>query len=153
MPADNSLYDGLDPATQRAVKVIKLFLDAHNTKDGTGLLAGPPRYEVLEQRLILAATAAGTLTRFWDGLHRRMSCPIPRTELHPAILHALRADDQTPVLVALRAQPQAIIMIARAQHMDDKAARRALRERDQSPDDATPAPTLGALDPNDSLPI
>lgn len=132
MSTDNSLYDGLDPATQRAVEIIKLFLDAHNTKDGVGLFTGRSRYEILGQRLILAATAAGTLTLFWDGLQRRLLSPLPRTDLHPAILRALRADDQTTVLAALRAQPQAIIMIARAQHSADKAARRALAAETQA---------------------
>jgi len=78
-PVPESIIDVLDGLSfpQFALCAFaKLFIDVYNSADGTGLFAGPGRYEMLEGRLHAAAVRSGTLPGLWERLTRDMMVPI-----------------------------------------------------------------------------
>jgi len=112
---------------RHAVKLIKSGLDFYNTYDGVGLLSGPGRYAALEGRVRIAAAQSRTLFQFWARLLTRMQWPTPPKHADQVVLPMLEADDEAAVLRALVEDAPSIVMLARAWHDDDKAARKSGR--------------------------
>lgn len=109
------------------MSLVKLSLDCFNSADGTGLFAGVARYNVLEQRLPLAAIKARDMFGMWAGLLRIMQWPVPPKSADQRIAEALLVSDPPQTLRSLATEAQAIVSIARMLHDADKAARKALR--------------------------
>lgn len=121
------LFDSLTPPQQDAVSLVKLSLDCFNSADGAGMFSGVARYNVLEQRLPLAAIKARTMFGMWAGLLRIMQWPVPPKSADQRIAQALLVEHPAQTLRALATEAQAIVSLARMLHDADKAARKALR--------------------------
>lgn len=106
---------------------MKLSLDCFNSADGTGLFAGVARYNVLEQRLPLAALKARDMFGMWAALLRIMQWPVPPKAADQRIVEALTVSDTRQTLRCLATEAQAVVSIARMLHDADKATRKALR--------------------------
>ncbi len=94
--------------------------------DGAGLFTGVARYNVLEQRLPLAALKSRNMFGMWAALLRIMQWPVPPKKLDQDIIESLNVSDPAQTLRVLATEAQAIISIARMLHDDDKAAKKAL---------------------------
>ena len=122
------LLEGLNETEKHAVRLIKSALDFYNAYDGTGLFSGPGRYAVLEGRVRIAAVQSRTLFEFWSRLLTKMQWPTPPKRADGVILPLLKHGDETGVLRVLAEEAPSIVMLARAWHDEDKAARKAAKE-------------------------
>ena len=122
------LLEGLTEQEKHAVKLVKLSLDFYNAYDGTGLFTGPGRYAALEGRVRIAAAQSRTLFEFWSRLLTKMQWPTPPKKADAVILPTLRHKDELGVLRVLAEEAPSIVMLARAWHDEDKAARKAAME-------------------------
>ena len=125
MPDDiRELCAWLQPAEMRAVYLLTHALNAFNSYDGTGLLAGPERFRVLEDRVRIAAVQAQTSLRsWWDRLAYHMRWPAPPQ--FRAILRLCARGGDVEVLTALRRDAQSLVMLARVLHDEGKRQRKA----------------------------
>jgi len=113
------------------VKLIKTALDFYNAYDGIGLFAGPGRYAALEGRVRIAAVQSRTLFEFWSRLLTKMQWPTPPKKADAVILPMLRHEDELGVLRVLAEEAPSIVMLARAWHDEDKAARKEAWEEEE----------------------
>ena len=125
----HNLIQGLSPAQQHAIGMIKLSLDCFNSAEGTGLFSGAGRYAVLAGRVEICAAQARDLAQFWALLLRRMQWPVPPKDRDDAIVEALSAPQPREVLRVLATETASVITLARMLHEQDKSARRAERVR------------------------
>ena len=109
------------------MNLIKASLDFYNAYDGTGLFTGPGRYAVLEGRVRIAAVQSRTLFEFWSRLLTKMQWPTPPKKADEVILPMLNHEDELGVLRVLAEETPSIVMLARAWHDEDKAARKAAK--------------------------
>lgn len=124
--AVQQLIDNLSQPQKDAIHLVKLSLNCFNSMDGAGLFTGVARYNVLEQRLPLAALKSRNMFGMWAALLRIMQWPVPPKKLDQDIIESLNVSDPAQTLRVLATEAQAIISIARMLHDDDKAAKKAL---------------------------
>lgn len=117
------LYDSLGQAEKDAIGVVKVALDCYNSKDGTGLFTGAARYDVLIDRITIAAVQTRDLFGFWAKLQARMLWGVTTKERDASIVEVLSADNPQTVLTKLATETASIVMIARMLHDIDKAER------------------------------
>lgn len=103
--------------------------------DGAGLFTGVNRYNVLEQRLPLAAIKSRNMFSMWSSLLHIMQWPVPPKKADQDITKALKVADPAKTLRALAIDTQAIIMIARMLHDQDKASKKAMYAQEAPLDD------------------
>lgn len=120
-----ALFNQLPPSQQRAVTIIKAFIDTYNSKDGTGLFSGVARYQYLEDRTKIAAVQSRTLLDFWSNLRQKLACPIPNKGDDTGItkIWMLPTHEQHETINNLATRAAEIIMIARSLTEQDKADR------------------------------
>lgn len=106
---------------------MKISLDCFNSADGVGLFTGVARYNVLEQRLPLAAIKARDMFGLWSSLLRMMRWPVPPKAADAKIAEALLVSDPAKVIRTLASEAQAVVSMARMLHDADKNSRKALR--------------------------
>ncbi len=124
---DHELLSGLSGAEKHAARLLKAILDSFNRRSGLGLMKGPERYAVLEGRISLAANASRSLFEFWSILSKKMLWPIPPMRVDALILPlvaGLDPEHDRRVVNALRRETQSLVMLARAWHAEERAARR-----------------------------
>ena len=102
-------------------------MDCFNSADGTGLFAGVSRYNVLAQRVPLAAIQAQDMHAFWAGLLRKMQWSVPPKRADASIIDALTVEDDRKTLKVLATETVSIITLARALHDKDKKTRKELQ--------------------------
>lgn len=110
------------------MKLVKTAIDCFNSRDGIGLFSGPARYNVLEERMMLCAVQARSLTEFWGILCKKMLWPTPPKRMDEEILPLITGHEPShdrAVLNAMRREPASIVMLARFWHDEDKQARKA----------------------------
>ncbi|MDD5181495.1 MAG: hypothetical protein PHT15_09585, partial [Gallionellaceae bacterium] len=139
----HNLLMTLSQPQQAAINMIRLSLDCFNSADGTGMFTGVERYNVLAGRVEISAVQADSLPRFWALLLRRMQWPVPPKYADDRILAAISAPDARDVLRALATETASIITLARMWHDQDKAARKALRAYNISPETGEIAEPFG----------
>jgi len=122
----DELMAGLEQHDRDAVEVIKTFIDVYNSHDGTGLFSGLARYNMLEQRSVIAAIRAQSIMQFWSILRQKLKCPIPPKKADKIVSNLWAMPDQNKVLRALHEQTAECIMIARMLHDVDKSERKQL---------------------------
>lgn len=118
------LLETLSVPQQQAVKLVKLSLDCFNNY---GLMDGTNRYNVLEQRITLAATQKRDLHGFWAVLLNKMLWPQPTKAAGPEIVKHLQVGEQQQTLRALATEAKSLVMIARMLHDEDKETRKQLK--------------------------
>ena len=104
------------------VVLVRLFLDAYNRRDGTGIFEGMERYNRLEERLRNAATQAMTLRGCWDRLCHSLRVPMHPTALDEAILNVFSVPlaVQQRTLRSLVKDYRSLVAIARRWHRMEK---------------------------------
>lgn len=90
-------------------------------------MEGTDRYNVLEQRVCLAATQNRTLHGFWSTLLNKMLWPQPTKTAAPEIVKYLQVEDEPKTLRSLATEAKSAVMIARMLHDEDKETRKKLR--------------------------
>lgn len=105
-----------------ATAIVKSFLDAYNSGDGTGLFSGMERYSRLEARLRQAAIQAPRLRNFWDRLVSAMQVPIHGGDGDAKLLGLLTVSPglQQQVLRVLVDDYRSVVSLARLWHTTDK---------------------------------
>jgi hypothetical protein len=100
------------------VVLVRMFLDAYNRGEGTGVFEGMERYSRLENRLRHTAIASHTLRRLWDRLCDSLRVPIHGGDDDYALLATLTlpAGVQQAVLRAIQQDYRSIVAIARLWH-------------------------------------
>lgn len=122
-----SLMQSLSLPQREAVAIVKLSLDCFNSMDGSGLFTGVSRYNVLAQRLPLAAVQARDMHGFWAGLLRKMHWPVPPKKADQKIIDALIVESPRETLKVLATEAVSIITLARVLHDQDKKTRKELQ--------------------------
>jgi hypothetical protein len=104
------------------VVLVRLFLDAYNSRDGAGIFEGMERYSRLEARLRHAAIASSTLRRLWDRLCDSLKVPIHGGDTDLPLLDVLTLPGiaQQAVLRSLIQDYRSIVSIARLWHTTGK---------------------------------
>lgn len=120
-----TLLNTLTPPQQKAIRLLRIVLNAYNTQDGVGLFAGISRYSTLTERLKLVATQSRDLPSFWSNLLRKMQWPIPPKRLDSELLTVLHEADPLAVLRVLAMETAYCVMLARHLHDGDKKVRKA----------------------------
>lgn len=140
--------EGLTEPERRAVKLVKTAIDCFNSRDGIGLFSGPARYNVLEERMMLCAVQARSLTEFWGILCRKMLWPTPPKRMDEEILSQLTTapKDGLEVLRAVATQPASVVMLARYWHDQDKGPRKELEAEWRAVEEDAAAKREGVLD-------
>jgi hypothetical protein len=130
----NDLLEMLAPHERRAVEVVAAALVQHNPGDGDGLLTGPRRYAVLQERVRLAGTQARTVREFWDRLARHMLWRVPPRSSHPQLLALLspRPGDEA-VVATLATGPDSVVMLA-AEAYRERRPKAPAKEEDDGQD-------------------
>lgn len=105
-----------------AIVLTRIFLDCYNAGDGTGLLRGTNRYEMLETRLRAAAIKSHGLRGWWNRLAQDMQAPIHGGEEDAALMRLLTLPRglQALVLRALVHDYRSIVALARFWHTQGK---------------------------------
>lgn len=97
--------------------LVKLFIDAYNSKDGAGIFTGTERYNRLETRLKQAAEKCRTLNEFWVRLTTELRIPLtaPNFDYNASLIlfYSLPEAVQIGVLQALEINYRNAIIYAR----------------------------------------
>lgn len=130
------------------MKLVKTAIDCFNSRDGIGLFSGPARYNVLEERMMLCAVQARSLTEFWGILCKKMLWPTPPKRMDEEILSQLIAapKDGLEVMRVIATQPASIVMLARYWHGEDKQDRKELEAEWRAVEEGAAQKREGVLD-------
>lgn len=122
------ILENLSEPERRAVRLVKTTVDCFNSRHGIGLFSGPARYNVLEERMMLCAVQARSLTEFWGILLRKMRWSTPPKRMDAEIVPQLDLTEREglSVLRAIATQTASIVMLARYWHDETKQERREL---------------------------
>lgn len=123
MTETEQLVSDLELHEQRAVKLLQLFVESYNSKDGIGLFSGISRYAMLETRAVRAAMSRHTVREFWARLVTDMQTPALPTKATATLLGLIapQADD-LETLEAIAKNAPYIVPLARALASESKAA-------------------------------
>lgn len=113
--------------------LVKTAIGCFNSRDGIGLFSGPARYNVLEERIMLCAVQAQSLTEFWGILCRKMLWPTPPKRMDEEILSQLSVEPEEGMqaLRAIAKEPASIVMLARYLADQEKAPSLQRRELEE----------------------
>jgi len=108
-----------------SVVLVRMFLDAYNRGEGTGIFEGMERYSRLESRLRHSAISSSSLRRLWDRLCDGLKVPIwllhdSDDDLALLDLLTLPGVAQQAILRTLVQDYRSIVAIARLWHMTAK---------------------------------
>ncbi len=108
--------------TYVAVALVKLLIEQYGGGEGTGLLSGVDRYEMLAKRLQSAAVASPTLRRLWEVLCRGLQLPLHPQRLDAALLRfwALTPALQSAASAAAIEETHAVVALARLWSAQEK---------------------------------
>lgn len=101
---------------------VRLLLDIYNHGDGTGLLSGIERYQMLSNRLQTSAARCHTLHRLWSVLAADLQLDMHPSEYDEMITSfwTLPPSVQYQMLDVMTGQHQAITTLARVWHTANK---------------------------------
>jgi len=116
------VFEGLSLPEFVGVVLVRLFLDAYNRGEGTGVFEGMQRYSRLESRLRGAAISSYSLRHLWDRLCDKLRVPIHGGALDTELagLFALPVATQQATLRSLTTDYRSIVSIARLWHTTEK---------------------------------
>lgn len=122
------ILETLSEPERKAVALMKTTIDCFNSREGIGLFSGPARYNVLEERTMLCAVQARSLTEFWGILLRKMRWSTPPKRMDEEILSqlSLPEKDGLAVLRVVATQTASVVMLARYWHDETKKERREI---------------------------
>lgn len=105
-----------------SVAYIRVFLDIHNKGKGEGLLKGPKRFQMLENRLQTAATRCSKLPTLWDALTNDLKLDIQDSHWDKEIVafFTLPPSIQYQMLTTMSKQHRTTVVLARVWHTKNK---------------------------------
>ena len=125
---------------RRAIALVGLMIKMHGGTDGDGLFAGVSRYEILHDRLTLAAEISRSVAEWWDRASKSLNWRVGPMRYDDMILALTKpAADDHDTLRAIAERGQSIIMIARQKVRREIARDKAIKYgAPDLPDDPIP---------------